>query len=177
MDPDQTAPIGAVCSGSRLFASILDSSVMLGNYLQQTTSADNIFRCIFFLGTLRHNMLYPLMFLNQFSCIDSLPLGNLYAFFLVCWFFFKINFFEKFFKVWIQIGPNVLLGLIWVPAVCEGYQQTTLVGKGLNHLGLDTRNLTLLAPGMKRVLRKSTWVSTEYWLFWKYLSKYWVHIL
>ena len=35
MDPDQTAPIGAVCSGSTLFASILNSSVMLGNYLQQ----------------------------------------------------------------------------------------------------------------------------------------------
>ena len=34
-----------------LFASILNSSVMLGNYLQQTTSAD-IFRCIFFLGPL-----------------------------------------------------------------------------------------------------------------------------
>ena len=42
MDPDQTAPIGAVCSGSTLFASILYSSVMLGNYLQQTTSADDI---------------------------------------------------------------------------------------------------------------------------------------
>ena len=39
VDPDQTAPIGAVCSGSTLFASILNSSVMLGNYLQQTTSA------------------------------------------------------------------------------------------------------------------------------------------
>ena len=52
VDPDQTAPIGAVCSGSTLFASILDndSSVMLGNYLQQTTSADDIFRCIFFLA-------------------------------------------------------------------------------------------------------------------------------
>ena len=53
--PDQTAPIGSVCSGSTLFASILNSSVMLGNYLQQTTSADDIFRCIFFLGTLRVN--------------------------------------------------------------------------------------------------------------------------
>ena len=47
MDPDQTAPIGAVCSGSTLFASKLNLSVVLGNYLQQTTSADNIFRCIF----------------------------------------------------------------------------------------------------------------------------------
>ena len=53
MNPDQTAPIGAVCSGSTLFASMLNSSVMLGNNLQQTTSADDIFRCIFFLGTLR----------------------------------------------------------------------------------------------------------------------------
>ena len=50
VDPDQTAPIGAVCSGSTLFASILNLSVMLGNYLQQTTSADGIFRCIFFLA-------------------------------------------------------------------------------------------------------------------------------
>ena len=52
-DPDQTAPVGAVCSGSTLFASILNSSVMFDNYLQQTTSADSIFRCIFFLGALR----------------------------------------------------------------------------------------------------------------------------
>ena len=48
--PDQSAPIEAVCSGSTLFASILNSSVMLGNYLQQTTSADDIFRCVFFLA-------------------------------------------------------------------------------------------------------------------------------
>ena len=47
VDPDQTAPIGAVCSGSTLFASILNWSVMLRNYLQQTTSANDIFRCIF----------------------------------------------------------------------------------------------------------------------------------
>ena len=37
VDPDQTAPIGTVCSGSTLFASILNSSVMLGNYLQKAT--------------------------------------------------------------------------------------------------------------------------------------------
>ena len=47
VDPDQAAPIGAICSGSMLFASLLNSSVMLDNYLLQTTSADNIFRCIF----------------------------------------------------------------------------------------------------------------------------------
>ena len=48
VDQDQTAPLGAVCSGSMLFASILNSSVMLGNYLQQTT-----FSNAFFLGALR----------------------------------------------------------------------------------------------------------------------------
>ena len=57
MDPDETAPMGAVCSGSTLFVSILNSSVMLGNYLQQTTSADNIFRRIFFLCALRVKIL------------------------------------------------------------------------------------------------------------------------
>ena len=53
VDPDQTAPIGAVCSGSKLFASILNSSVTLGNYLQQTTSTDDNFKMHFFLGALR----------------------------------------------------------------------------------------------------------------------------
>ena len=50
--PDQTAPI---CFGSTLFVSILKSSVMLGSYLQQTTTTDDIFRCIYFLGALRVN--------------------------------------------------------------------------------------------------------------------------
>ena len=43
VDQNQNAPIGAVCSWSKLFASILNSSVMLGNYLQQTTPADDTF--------------------------------------------------------------------------------------------------------------------------------------
>ena len=42
VDPDQTAPI--------LFASILHSSVMLGNYLQQTTLADIFSDAFFFLA-------------------------------------------------------------------------------------------------------------------------------
>ena len=41
-DQDQTALIGAVCSGFMLFASIFNSLVVLGNYLQQTTSTDDI---------------------------------------------------------------------------------------------------------------------------------------
>ena len=57
VDPDQTAPIGAVCSGYILFPSLPNWSVMLGNYLQQTTSADDFsrrhFQMHFFLGPLR----------------------------------------------------------------------------------------------------------------------------
>ena len=33
VDPEQTAPIGVVCSGSTLFASIFNLSVMLDSYL------------------------------------------------------------------------------------------------------------------------------------------------
>ena len=50
VDQDQTAPIGAVCSGSTLFACMRNSSVMLGNYLQQTTSADDISDAFIFLA-------------------------------------------------------------------------------------------------------------------------------
>ena len=45
--PDQTTPVGAICSGSTLFVSILNLSVILGNFLPQTTSAEDIFRFFF----------------------------------------------------------------------------------------------------------------------------------
>ena len=65
VDPDQTAPIGAVCSGSTLFASILNSSVMLGNYLQQATLEDDIFRCIIFLVLLGLRLITSLIFYSS----------------------------------------------------------------------------------------------------------------
>ena len=75
VDPDQTAPIGAVCSGSTLFASILNSSVMYGNYLQQTTSAGDIFRYVF-LGALKVNIseiksYFPPKMIHQRSTVNS----------------------------------------------------------------------------------------------------------
>ena len=117
VNPDQTAPIGAVCSRSTLFASILDSSVMLGNYLLQTASADNIFRCIFFSLRVLHN------FFIFLSSAD----------------FFQNQLFQKLLSgkpskcqtVWIQIRPDILSGLIWVQTVCKGYQQAALVGSKL----------------------------------------------
>ena len=45
VDPEQTAPIGAVCSGSTLFSNA-----------RQLFAGDNIFRCIFFLGALKVNI-------------------------------------------------------------------------------------------------------------------------
>ena len=74
VDPDQTAPLGAVCSGSTLFASILNSSVMLGNYLRQTTSADDIFRCIFFLGAFRVNASVSSEYSDETAPVSSEPL-------------------------------------------------------------------------------------------------------
>ena len=75
VDPDQTASVGAVCSGSTLFASILNLSVILGNYLQQTTSADNIFRFIFswrFKGLYSHEILVCMAY-AQNSSLPSSP--------------------------------------------------------------------------------------------------------
>ena len=49
-------------------------------------------------------------------------------------FFSKSTFSENSFRniirvsnVWIQVRPDILLGLIWVQTVCKGYQQTTVV--------------------------------------------------
>ena len=87
VDPDQAAPIGAVCSGSMLFASILNLPVMLRSYLQQTTSADVIFRCIFFLGALRK--CHPKLAADDISkgvpCLALIPkiIGVLYTFKIV----------------------------------------------------------------------------------------------
>ena len=53
MNPDQTAPIGADCSGSTLFASILNLSVMLGNYFAADDFSRRHFQMHFFLGAFR----------------------------------------------------------------------------------------------------------------------------
>ena len=71
-DPDQTAPIGAVCSVSTLFASMLNLSVMLGNYLQQTTSADAIFHMHFFSGALRVNTRHYITPRNNVNCLHNI---------------------------------------------------------------------------------------------------------
>ena len=48
VDPDQTAPIGAVCSGSTLLASILNSSVLLGIFFAADDLSRRHFQIHFF---------------------------------------------------------------------------------------------------------------------------------
>ena len=64
VDPDQTAPIGAVCSGSTLFASILSLSVMLGNFFAADDFSRRHFQMNFFLGALRFKSLSTAMVMS-----------------------------------------------------------------------------------------------------------------
>ena len=60
-------------------------------------------------------------------------LRNFACFFGCLWIFFLIKFKKKNLSgissehqtVWIQIRPDVLLGLIWIQTVCKSYQQMT----------------------------------------------------
>ena len=71
VDPD----IGAVCSGSTLFPSIPYWSVMIGNYLQQTPPADDIFRYIF-LGALRAKFISFYLYTIDNQCPKYEPLAS-----------------------------------------------------------------------------------------------------
>ena len=59
-------------------------------------------------------------------------LGNFACVFIICESILKLTFSNNLSVIpsecqtfWIQIGPDVLLGLIWVQTVSKGYQQTT----------------------------------------------------
>ena len=90
VDPDQTAPIGAVRSGSTLFATILNSSVMLGNYLQQTSSADDIFRFIFFLALkgIKERLSEAFLF---FALVGTIKIGYKYTLSMIMYLELNLN--------------------------------------------------------------------------------------
>ena len=46
--------------------------------------------------------------------------------------------------VWIQIRPDILLGLIWVQTVCKGYQQITKVAPSEQRVKYNFNNLLIL---------------------------------
>ena len=74
VDPDQTDPIGAVCFGSTLFASILYWLVMLGNFLQQTTSAASRVRLTS--RTDDHKTINPYTCTHSFLFMGSMQAGQ-----------------------------------------------------------------------------------------------------
>ena len=60
VDPAQTAPIGVVCSGSTLFASMLKFTSNVWHLF----AADDVFRFIF-LGALRVNLISPSTYITD----------------------------------------------------------------------------------------------------------------
>ena len=58
VDPDQTAPIGAVCSGSTLFASILKFVSNVRQLFAGDNTSRRHFKMLFFLGALRVNPIH-----------------------------------------------------------------------------------------------------------------------
>ena len=81
-------------------------------------------------------MSWPTFVIRKFF-LTLWMLGNISCFCCLLTFFFKINFFKKYFRntitlsecqtVWIQIKTNILSVMIWVQTVCKGYQQRTKV--------------------------------------------------
>ena len=47
-------------------------------------------------------------------------------------------------RVWIQIRPNIVSGLIWVLTVCKNYQQMTLVDKAVTVLDCNIGHYKML---------------------------------
>ena len=119
--PHPDPPIRAVCSGSTLFASMLNSSVMLGNYLQQTNSADDIFRCIFFLDALRVNKTF-----QQQECNLNKQFNDFYK---ICMFFVVLlcvcvfYFFIFVVVVVLSLKPTVIEKLFQEPSADQGIKQ------------------------------------------------------
>ena len=95
----------------------------MNSYLWKNSSLILVFSYIYICRA-RLKLIYPL------------PIGY-FAFFCCCLLLqiilkstFLKNSFSVLKTVWIQIRPNILSCLIWVPTVCSiSYQQTTLVGR------------------------------------------------
>ena len=76
VDPDRTAPIGAVRSGSTLFATTLKFFSNVRQFVAADDLADVIFRMYFFLGVLRVKAALPVTFDLLISEIKFLLFKN-----------------------------------------------------------------------------------------------------
>ena len=78
VDPDQTAPIGEVCSGCTLFASLLNSSLMLAINAADDFSRRH-FQMHFFLGALRVSEHGLVKIKVRYLCAFPLQAGTLWV--------------------------------------------------------------------------------------------------
>ena len=99
---------------------------MLGNYLQQMTSADVIFQMHFF-GALKVKLLACLVMFHVFVVVCRLFIQNLPV--------------QKYFKNTIRVSnwldpdqDRHLWALIWIQTAWNGYQQTTKVAASNVHV-------------------------------------------
>ena len=51
--------------------------------------------------------------------------------------------------VWIQIRPGILLGLIWIQTICQGYQQVTKPTAGSKRVENDNSVFTFILSANK----------------------------
>ena len=88
-----------------------------------------------------------ILLLRIVICLTHCMLGNF------AYFYCRLQIFWKILSgtqpecqiVWIQIRPDILLGLIWFQIVCKSYQQTTLVGKALWKLICESNSFPVCA--------------------------------
>ena len=100
VDPDQTAPLGAVYPGSTLFASILNSSI---NNVRQLFAADDSSRMHFFFSSF------------------SLRVNSAWSLILHWWLFSKSYFFQK-----ILSGTLSYCQMAWIQIICWFFSKWTL---------------------------------------------------
>ena len=85
MDPEQTAPIGAVCSGSTLFASILKCVGIVRQFFAADDFSGRHFSDTFLLGALRVKVGLPPCNSGELRYSTLWPLGNIFScFFVIC---------------------------------------------------------------------------------------------
>ena len=82
VDPEQTAPIGAVCSGSILFASILRCVSIVRQFFSADDFSGRHFSDAFWLGALRVKVDLPSSNSGELRYSTLWPLGNIFSCFM-----------------------------------------------------------------------------------------------
>ena len=68
-------------------------------------------------------------------------------------------------RVWIQIRPDILSGLIWVQTVCRGYQQMTKVGR-VKAQAMSMSSSVYLSRYLQHKIQLGMWVQGRFKSVW-----------